>query len=115
MSKEKTMTAGKPNRIASVGRNIRRTPRRQIVFSVGTWCVTYAGTDPRSPRTGALAGPPEFGPGGIRVPVIADDGSSGSVRWVDDEDVIAVTAPPAGEPPAPRCPGTGAADDPGDG
>ncbi|MEV7037543.1 hypothetical protein [Amycolatopsis sp. NPDC051061] len=94
----KTMTAGNPNRIAPAGQGGRRPPRRQIAFSVGSWRVTYTGTDPRSPRTGILAGRPEFGPLGVRVPVIADDGPSASVCWIDDRDVIAVTAPPADEP-----------------
>ena len=68
--------------------------RRQIAFSVGSWRVTFSGADPRSPRTGFLAGRPESGPRGTRVPVIADDSPSPAVCWVDDQDVIAVTAPP---------------------
>jgi hypothetical protein len=69
--------------------------RRQIAFSFGSWRVTFSGSDPRSPRTGFLAGRPEFGPRGTRVPIIADDTPSPAVCWVDDQDVIAVTAPPA--------------------
>ncbi|MBB4688181.1 hypothetical protein BJY18_005666 [Amycolatopsis jiangsuensis] len=83
------MTAGHPDPSATVGHGFPFPPRRQIAFSIGNWRVTYTGTDPHSPRTGDLAGPPEVDPGGARVPVIA------------------VTAPPAGEPPAPRCPPTG--------
>ncbi|WP_331661255.1 hypothetical protein [Amycolatopsis sp.] len=101
------MTAGHPDPSATAGPGLPFPPRRQIAFSVGNWRVTYAGTDPHSPRTGTLAGPPEFGPGGACVPVIADGGDTASVRWVDVQDVIAVTAPPAGEPPASRCPPTG--------
>jgi hypothetical protein len=103
------MTDGNPDRIVPADDVTPLPPRRQIAFSVGNWRVTYAGLDPRSPRTGTLAGRPEFRPGGARVPVIADDGPAASVRWVDDQDVIAVTAPPADEPPAPRCPRTGRA------
>jgi len=91
------MTAGHPHRLP---------PRRQIAFSVGHWRITYAGTDPRSPRTGNIAGQPEFGTGGVRVPVIADGTPSPPVCWVDDQDVIAVSAPPAegtaGPPASPR-------------
>jgi hypothetical protein len=73
--------------------------RRQIAFSVGSWRVTFSGSDPGSPRTGFLAGRPEFGPRGARVPVIADDTPASTVCWVDNQDVIAVTAPPvAGAP-----------------
>ena len=92
------MTAGNPDRGAPADDVTPLPPRRQIAFSVGNWRVTYAGPDPRSPRTGTLAGRPEFGPGGARVPIVADDGPATSVRWVDDRDIIAVTAQPAGEP-----------------
>ncbi|WP_284741348.1 hypothetical protein [Amycolatopsis sp. RTGN1] len=71
--------------------------RRQIAFSFGSWRVTFSGSDPRSPRTGFLAGRPEFGPRGTRVPIIADDTPSPAVCWVDDQDVIAVTAPPVAD------------------
>jgi len=98
------MTAGNPDRIAPADDVAPRPPRRQIAFSVGNWRVTYAGPDPRSPRTGAIAGRPEFGPGGTRVPVIADDGPAASVHWVDERDIIAVTAQPAGERPVTGCP-----------
>ncbi|WP_370964298.1 hypothetical protein [Amycolatopsis sp. cg9] len=90
------MTAGNPDPIAPTTDDV--TPRRQIAFTVGTWRVTYAGPDPRAPRTGTLAGRPEFGPGGTRVPIVAVDGPADSVHWVDDRDIIAVTA---GEPPVP--------------
>ncbi|ADJ47347.1 hypothetical protein AMES_5522 [Amycolatopsis mediterranei S699] len=93
------MTARNPDGIAPVDDAALRPPRRQIAFSVGKWRVTYAGPDPRSPRTGAIAGRPEFGPGGARVPVIADDGPAALVHWVDERDIIAVAAQPAGERP----------------
>jgi hypothetical protein len=96
------MSAGNPKRIAAAGLGTAHPPRRQIAFSFGNWRVTFTGADPRSPRTGTLAGRPEFGPGGVRVPVIADDSPSASVSWVDDQDVIGVTAPPADEPPRRR-------------
>jgi len=93
------MTAGNLHRLP---------PRRQIAFSIGHWRITYAGTDPRSPRTGTIAGQTEFSTRGVRVPVIADDSPSPSVSWVDDQDVIAVSAPPAGETAGPpTCPRTG--------
>ena len=98
------MTAGNPDGIAPGDDVTPLPPRRQIAFSVGIWRVTYANRDPRSPRTGTLAGRTEFGPGGTRVPVIAGDGPAASVRWVDDRDIIAVTAQPAAEPPIPGCP-----------
>ncbi len=98
------MTARNPDGIAPVDDVTPRPPRRQIAFSVGNWRVTYAGPDPRSPRTGAIAGRPEFGPGGARVPVIADDGPAALVHWVDERDIIAVTAQPAGERPVPGRP-----------
>lgn len=82
-------------------------PRRQIAFSFGRWQVTFTGTDPHSPQTGTLAGRTEFGPRGVRVPVIADDSRTPSVSWVDDQDVIAVTAPPARKPRGRRTPRTG--------
>jgi hypothetical protein len=91
------MTAGEPHRFAPAGQAVPLPPRRQIAFSFGSWRVTFAGPDPRSPRTGTLAGRPEFGPRGVRVPVIADDSPSPTVCWVDDRDVIAVSAPPADE------------------
>ncbi|MEV7098591.1 hypothetical protein AB0M80_37720 [Amycolatopsis sp. NPDC051045] len=103
------MTAANPDRSAPADDATPLRPRRQIAFSVGNWRVTYTGPDPRSPRTGTLAGRPEFGSGGARVPVIADDGPAASVRWVDDRDVIAVTPPPADGPPVSRCPRTGRA------
>ncbi|MEV6828213.1 hypothetical protein [Amycolatopsis sp. NPDC051102] len=97
------MTAGNPDGIAPADDVAPLPPRRQIAFSVGNWRVTYAGPDPRSPRTGTLVGGPEFSPEGTRVPVIADDGPAASVRWVHDREIIAVTAQPADEPPVPRC------------
>ncbi|MEU8637769.1 hypothetical protein AB0C38_36785 [Amycolatopsis sp. NPDC048633] len=96
------MTAGNPHLFAPTGQGTHLPPRRQIAFSFGSWRVTFTGSDPRSPRTGFLAGRVEFGPHGARVPVIADDSLSPTVCWVDDEDVIAVTAPPAGEAGGPR-------------
>lgn len=95
---------GNPDRIVPADDVTPLPPRRRIAFSVGNWRVTYAGPDPRSPRTGTLVGRPEFGPRGARVPVIADDGPAASVRWVDDRDIIAVTAQPAVEPPDPGYP-----------
>jgi hypothetical protein len=89
------MTAGQPNRFAPTGQGIHHPPRRQIAYSFGSWRVTFTGSDPRSPRTGFLAGGPVFGPRGARVPVVADDSPSSTVCWVEDQDVIAVTAPPA--------------------
>ncbi len=86
------------NHGAPAGQSTPLPPRRQIAFSIGNWQVTFTGTDPRSPRTGTLAGRPEFGPRGSRVPVIADDSPALSVSWVDDQDIIAVAAPPADEP-----------------
>jgi len=100
------MTTGNPHRSAPTGQDTQLPPRRQIAFSVGTWLITYTGTDPRSPRTGTLAGRPESGSRGGRVPVIADDSSSPAVRWIDGQDVITVTAPPAEEPPGRRHPRT---------
>ena len=101
------MTAGNPNRVAPAGHSTPLPPRRQIAFSFGSWRVTFTGTDPRSPRTGTLAGRPEFGPRGTRVPVIADDSPAPSVSWIDDQDIIAVTAPPADEPRTHRGPRAG--------
>lgn len=86
------------NHGAPAGQSTPLPPRRQIAFSIGNWQVTFTGTDPRSPRTGTLAGRPEFGPRGSRVPVIADDSPAPSVSWVDERDIIAVAAPPPGEP-----------------
>jgi hypothetical protein len=96
------MTAGEPDHSEPAGHRESRPPRRQIAFSFGSWLVTYTGPDPQSPRTGVLAGRTEFGTGGVRVPVIADDSAPASVSWVDDQDVIAVTAPPADASPRRR-------------
>ncbi|MEV7096231.1 hypothetical protein AB0M80_25615 [Amycolatopsis sp. NPDC051045] len=92
------MTAGDPDRSAPASPRTPHPPRRQIAFSAGSWLVTYTAKDQPSPRTGTLAGRTEFGARGVRVPVIADDSLPASVSWVDDQDVIAVTAPPAEEP-----------------
>lgn len=74
-------------------------PRRQIAFCAGHWRVTYTGTDPRSPRTGTLAGQPEYPPGedGVLIPVISDEGPSYSVCWIRYQDVIDVTSPAKSE------------------
>jgi hypothetical protein len=101
------MTTEDLDRVTPAGQYTPRPPRRQIAFSFGNWQITFTGTNPRSPRTGTLAGRTEFGPRGVRVPVIADDSPTPSVSWVDDHDVIAVTAPPAGEPRRRRRPRTG--------
>jgi hypothetical protein len=104
----KTMIAGNPNRIAPAAPAAAHpAPRRQIAFSAGSWQITYTGTDPRSPRTALLAGSPTFGPAGVRVPIITDDRPSSSVRWIDEKDVIAVTAPPVAQPARSAAPRTG--------
>lgn len=71
-------------------------PRRVIAYVFGRWRVTFTGTEPESPRTGTLAGQPEYrtADGGILLPVIADDGPGQAVSWIETREIIDVSGPP---------------------
>lgn len=69
------MTAEEPHRIAPGGHQPPHPPRLQIAFSFGNWPAFDIGPDPRSARTGTLAGRTAFGPQRVVVPIIAEDNS----------------------------------------